>query len=654
MDPFTIAAIGSVASAVIGAGSTAAAADTAAGASAAAAEAHLEGVRLQIEAMEQQNEIAQAQIKPWNDVGLGALAQLAGYNTVEEAFPNGFGNVPANQVGAASQSVSNAIDSRTGRPVDAVATPQIDPNTGLPYPGRGFDDHIIDPNTGRPYDRPTNNLRPGDVPSSGNDFAGLGSFEAAYRAGLYNGTSAQADAEAIAQEQGLTQAPGAFAAGQQLADDQASLAAAQQRVDGLSQDVGDPEFQQGDLDEAAAEVERLTAQVAQTQAVTQGAADYSVPQQQQQPVAPQQRGVNIRPSEFTTPDVYQAPDEFKTPLVYKTPDELKSDLIFDPSADLTTPLTFDPSADLTTPLTYDPGEFGEKFEFDASDLYNDPGYQFRREQGEKAINRARASGGSFISGARAQDFADYNQGLAEQRFNTARNEQYQDFVRRGGVDRDVFGTRVQDRGIRLATERDVFGTRVQDRGTRLGTERDVFGTEVANRGAQLAIDQNEFASRVRDRDARLALDVAEFDSRTADRAGRLNYLMNLSGVGQGAAAQGANLSSNLGSNIGAARATSGNNLAGIYQDAGNTRAQLQLQGGAAVNNAIQGGLSNYLALTQQNKANAQIDALTANMNPPVGNRADNYLSGPVQYTGSTTPVVGYTPLSYGGPRGQRY
>jgi hypothetical protein len=118
--------------------------------------------------------------------------------------------------------------------------------------------------------------------------------------------------------------------------------------------------------------------------------------------------------------------------------------------------------------------------------------------------------------------------------------------------------------------------------------------------------------------------------------------MNLSGIGQGAAAQGANLSSTLGANIGAARMSGGNNLAGIYQDAGNTRAQLQLQGGSAINNAIQGGLGNYLAINQQNTQNAQMQAQYDALGRALSqsNQVPNQLAG-VGATLGGTPVVGY-------------
>lgn len=57
--------------------------------------------------------------------------------------------------------------------------------------------------------------------------------------------------------------------------------------------------------------------------------------------------------------------------------------------------------------------------FDASNLYNDPGYQFAREQGEEAINRSLGATGNVFSGRALRAAADYNTGLADQTYNNA-------------------------------------------------------------------------------------------------------------------------------------------------------------------------------------------------------------------------------------------
>jgi hypothetical protein len=56
---------------------------------------------------------------------------------------------------------------------------------------------------------------------------------------------------------------------------------------------------------------------------------------------------------------------------------------------------------------------------DMSQLELDPGFEFRRSEGEKAIERAAAAAGSFGSGANLKDFMRFNQGLASEEFGAA-------------------------------------------------------------------------------------------------------------------------------------------------------------------------------------------------------------------------------------------
>ena len=58
--------------------------------------------------------------------------------------------------------------------------------------------------------------------------------------------------------------------------------------------------------------------------------------------------------------------------------------------------------------------FAEGFDFEAS-----PGFQFRREQGEKALGRAAAARGGRSSGRLAMELAEFNSGLASQEFGQA-------------------------------------------------------------------------------------------------------------------------------------------------------------------------------------------------------------------------------------------
>ena len=64
-------------------------------------------------------------------------------------------------------------------------------------------------------------------------------------------------------------------------------------------------------------------------------------------------------------------------------------------------------------LTKGPGEFKEE-----------PGYQFRLGEGEKAIDRASAAGGSFFSGKRGKALVEYGQEFASNEYDKFMNRYY--------------------------------------------------------------------------------------------------------------------------------------------------------------------------------------------------------------------------------------
>ena len=59
--------------------------------------------------------------------------------------------------------------------------------------------------------------------------------------------------------------------------------------------------------------------------------------------------------------------------------------------------------------------------FTPGDLTQDPGYQFRLQQGEEALGRKQSAGGSVFSGAALKQAQQYGQGLADQTYNDAFN-----------------------------------------------------------------------------------------------------------------------------------------------------------------------------------------------------------------------------------------
>ncbi len=75
--------------------------------------------------------------------------------------------------------------------------------------------------------------------------------------------------------------------------------------------------------------------------------------------------------------------------------------------------------------------------FTMDDYLEDPGYQFRLQQGEQAINRAAAAAGRYDSGRALKDLNEFNSGLASQEFGNAynrwNNDQTNIFNRLSGV-----------------------------------------------------------------------------------------------------------------------------------------------------------------------------------------------------------------------------
>lgn len=69
--------------------------------------------------------------------------------------------------------------------------------------------------------------------------------------------------------------------------------------------------------------------------------------------------------------------------------------------------------------------YANGFSFNATDLQNDPGYQFNLAEGTKAADRAQLARGGYFSGDAAKELATFNQGLADNTYNSAFNRALQ-------------------------------------------------------------------------------------------------------------------------------------------------------------------------------------------------------------------------------------
>lgn len=59
--------------------------------------------------------------------------------------------------------------------------------------------------------------------------------------------------------------------------------------------------------------------------------------------------------------------------------------------------------------------------YTGTDLLSDPGYQFRQQQGQQAIERSAAAHGGLLSGAAAKALERFSQGVASEEFNNGYN-----------------------------------------------------------------------------------------------------------------------------------------------------------------------------------------------------------------------------------------
>jgi len=65
------------------------------------------------------------------------------------------------------------------------------------------------------------------------------------------------------------------------------------------------------------------------------------------------------------------------------------------------------------------GSYGPGSHFTMSNLEEDPGYKFRLQQGQRALDNSVASRGMNLSGAQLKGAADYNSGMASQEYGNA-------------------------------------------------------------------------------------------------------------------------------------------------------------------------------------------------------------------------------------------
>ena len=82
--------------------------------------------------------------------------------------------------------------------------------------------------------------------------------------------------------------------------------------------------------------------------------------------------------------------------------------------------------------------YADKFSFTGENLANEPGYQFRLSQGQKALDQSAAARGNLRTGGQIKAFNDYSQNYASQEYENAWNRALGTYNTNYGVARDVF------------------------------------------------------------------------------------------------------------------------------------------------------------------------------------------------------------------------
>jgi hypothetical protein len=124
----------------------------------------------------------------------------------------------------------------------------------------------------------------------------------------------------------------------------------------------------------------------------------------------------------TAPQGFQAGDEFKAPVTYQPGEEFTRAYGYQPGEEFTRAYGYQPGEEFTRAYGYDPAQFMTPEllgEFSNEGLEQDPGYQFRQAEGEKALQRGASAKGLSLSGGALKDLSRFNQGLASEEYGSA-------------------------------------------------------------------------------------------------------------------------------------------------------------------------------------------------------------------------------------------
>lgn len=238
--------------------------------------------------------------------------------------------------------------------------------------------------------------------------------------------------------------------------------------------------------------------------------------------------------------------------------------------------------------------------FNADMMKDDPGYQFRLDQGTRGVNNSAAAKGGLLSGAAAKALDQYNQDYASgeynnafNRYQTTRGNTLQDYLTNQNTDqlnrsnslsdyttnRD---TQNQNNANALQTYNTNVGTQQANRANALSDYQTNLGTQQQNFGNQNTAYNNDLNQYSLNRNNSLQDYQSAYDRFQQNRNNVINPLLSLLGAGQQATNSDSSAAQNFGSQSAAA-----------ITAAGNANAAGQVGSANAINSSIGGATSSF-------------------------------------------------------------
>ena len=120
----------------------------------------------------------------------------------------------------------------------------------------------------------------------------------------------------------------------------------------------------------------------------------------------------------------------------------------------------------------------KKFEFDTEDLLKDPGYQFRQDEGAKAIERKGAARGMLQSGRTLQSLSNFSQGLASQEYGQAYGRSLGEFGIRERQTLNAYDRAEKEFGMRRGQSLDARDQAFKEWGAKYGMYGDAYNRDL--------------------------------------------------------------------------------------------------------------------------------------------------------------------------------